>query len=253
MSLTTEYQKQFSWRDWNTALSLCPITPGQRVLDLGCSIGDVSRELASRGTIVTGVDSNLDLLTIARSAKISGCEFIQQDLGTLAFEKESFDGLWCSFTAAYFSDFEKVLGNWMSFLKKDAWVCIVEMDNLLGHEPLKPETKLRIADFYRDALSAGKYDFMAGSKAAEILKRAGFKVTQAWLKDRELSFNGPAEDDVLQAWVNRLDRMSGLQKYLQSDFPSFRKEFLNCLSSQTHQSQCRVLCCVGSEQTNKLS
>lgn len=62
MSLLREYRRQFLWRDWPRALALCPITPGQTILDLGCGPGVLAAELSSRGLIVTGIDRDPELL-----------------------------------------------------------------------------------------------------------------------------------------------------------------------------------------------
>src|SRR5579863_10281301 len=99
MSLVAEYRRQFAWRDWKQALLLCPISPGQRILDLGCGPGDISAELFRRGALVTGVDRNAELLAAAKEF-CPECRFERQDLNFLQFTPETFDGLWCSFAAA---------------------------------------------------------------------------------------------------------------------------------------------------------
>ena len=245
MSLITEYRRQFAWRDWGRALSLCPIVPGQRVLDLGCGPGDVSRLLAKRGAVVTGVDNNPDLLEFARSEQSPGCTFIQQDLRSIDLGAEKFDGLWASFTPAYFCDFKKVFEKWTSLLNERAWVCLIEVDDLLGHEPLEAQTQELIVQFYRDALSGGRYDFNMGRKLRSNLESLGFNVITENLKDRELSFDGPASADVLEAWSDRFDRMGGLKTFLGSRFNSFRNGYLDCLASEIHRSTCKVVSCVG--------
>jgi ubiquinone/menaquinone biosynthesis C-methylase UbiE len=165
MSLTSEYKRQFRWRDWERALSGCPIQPGQGVLDLGCGPGDISRELAKRGAVVAGVDSNQELIAEAQANCPGACAFLRQDLRSLSFEDGTqFDGLWCSFTPAYFTDFEPVLRQWLKWLKPKAWVCLIEADNLLGHRPIKNATAQAIGKFYEEAWRAGRYDFYAGRK-----------------------------------------------------------------------------------------
>jgi hypothetical protein len=52
----------------------------------------------------------------------------------LKLSTRSFDGLWCSFTAAYFVNFGDTLAQRYPFLKPRAWVCIIEIVDLLGHE-----------------------------------------------------------------------------------------------------------------------
>lgn len=133
MSLTQEYKNQFAWRDWKGALDLCPIRPGQKVLDLGCGPGVLTQELVTRGVHVTGIDSNEELLEEARKLQLRDSIFLSQDLNSLELPLNSFDGLWCSFTAAYFVDFKRTLQGWMPSLKEGAWICITEVDDLLGH------------------------------------------------------------------------------------------------------------------------
>jgi ubiquinone/menaquinone biosynthesis C-methylase UbiE len=244
MSLVDEYRRQYAWRDWDRVLSQCPITAGQHVLDLGCGPGEISAALCSRGASVTGVDGNPELLLAAKK-HYPQCTFEKQDLHALNFGLGMYDGLWCSFTAAYFTDFETVFPGWAALLKKKAWVCIVDIDDLLGHEPLSPKTHSTIHEFYEEAFRENRYDFRAGRKIQGVLKNNGFSVISIVLKDKELSFNGPADPDVKQAWEDRFSRMGGLRTFLKDDFIPFKEEFVQCISSKNHQSLCKVICCIG--------
>jgi ubiquinone/menaquinone biosynthesis C-methylase UbiE len=244
MSLLEEYKRQFAWRDWQTVLSKCPLVPGQRVLDLGCGPGDMSAELAARGALVTGVDADAELLAAARRRFPTG-RFENQDLTNLQLPENSFDGLWSSFAAAYFTDFENVLPSWRKFLTSDVWMCVVEIDDLLGHEPLSEEMQKLIDAFYADAFAAKRYDFKAGRKLRPILRRAEFAVEEIELADQEFSFKGAAQPEVLQAWRDRFNRMGGLKRFLGGKYPQFAEEFLACLSSEDHHARCRAIACIG--------
>lgn len=245
MSLGDEYKKQFAWRDWQSALDLCPIASGQRVLDLGCGPGDLSLEISIRGATVTGVDSNDELLSLAKIQCPTSCTFQLQDLNQLDLEKNSFDGLWCSFTAAYFTNFQETLNQWIPFLTKDAWICITEIDNLLGHEPISNYYQQRIEDFYHEAYSSGRYDFLSGNKLKTNLEKHGYVVNEIHLRDKELAFDGSATPEVLTAWSNRLERMGGLKKFLGHEYQDFKIEFLASLSNKNHRSHSKVITCIG--------
>lgn len=244
MTLVQEYKKQFAWRDWKKVLSKCPIVPGQRLLDLGCGPGDISAELSARGARVTGIDADNDLLAEARRQCPSGL-FENQDLNNLQLREDSFDGLWSSFAAAYFIDFESVLSRWLEFLTNDAWICIVEIDDLLGHEPLSLEIRTLIEAFYADAFDGERYDFKAGRKIRPVLESAGFKVEEFELADKELSFEGAAGEEILQAWRDRFNRMGGLRAFLAEKYAHFVEEFIDCISSPNHHARCKVAACVG--------
>lgn len=244
MALIDEYRKQYAWRDWDRVLSQCPITQGQQVLDLGCGPGDISAALFSRGASVIGVDGNPELLLAARE-RYPQCTFEKQDLNALNLKPGMHDGLWSSFTAAYFTDFDAIFSRWAALLKNKAWACIVDIDDLLGHEPLSGKTHSTIHEFYAEAFCEKRYDFLAGRKIQGVLENNGFSITSLVLEDKELSFNGPADAEVKQAWTNRFSRMGGLKTFLKDGFIPFQEEFLQCISSKHHQSLCKVICCIG--------
>lgn len=247
MSLANELRRQYPWRDWPRALALCPIVAGQQILDLGCGPGDLSAELSARDVSVTGVDGNSELLAAARE-RCPRDRFELQDLHALHLDPASYDGLWSSFTAAYFVDFAKVFAHWSSFLKPKAWVCVVDINDLLRHEPLSEETNRVIDKFYEDAFQDARYDFKVGNKIESVLKHHGFEVACVTLHDEELSFDGPARPDVIEAWKSRFARMGGLKAFLGEKRADFELEFLRCLSSEDHRSRCSVVCCIGTRE-----
>src|SRR5690606_20186688 len=59
--------------------------PGERILDLGCGDGDLTRQLAERGCQVVGVDSSPEMVVAARRL---GLDARVMDGHALAFEHE---------------------------------------------------------------------------------------------------------------------------------------------------------------------
>ncbi len=60
-------------------------TPGERILDLGCGDGTLSRQIAERGATVIGVDASADFVS---AAKKSGIDARLGDARSLAFDGE---------------------------------------------------------------------------------------------------------------------------------------------------------------------
>ena len=104
MSLAQHYRRQFAWRDWGTILAELPSLTQQTILDVGCGVGDVAAALVARGARVVGFDANEELLREARNRGLTNAEFRSADLRTISDLGVAADGLWCSFTAAYFPD-----------------------------------------------------------------------------------------------------------------------------------------------------
>ncbi len=227
-------------------LDVLPSLAGQTVLDLGCGVGDQAAELAARGAHVIGLDANEELLLEARSKRLANAEFRRDDLRTLTDPGTLVDGLWCSFTAAYFPDLTSALISWGKYLRADGWVALTEIDDLFGHGPLSARAKALLDDYARDALIAGRYDFHMGRRLAGHLERSGFAVSKALtVKDQELSFRGPAQQQVVDAWRTRFDRMKLLRDFCGSEFKQVREEFLDCLTRTDHRSDAKVYSCLG--------
>ncbi|HXV76765.1 MAG TPA: class I SAM-dependent methyltransferase [Candidatus Polarisedimenticolaceae bacterium] len=245
MDLAEEYRQQFQWRDWATALAALPSVEERVVIDLGCGVGDLAAELAARGARVVGLDGNRELLAVARSRRIPNAEFRQADLGALPDLGIRADGLWCSFVAAYFPSLAGTLSRWAQNLEPGGWVMLVEVDDLFGHEPLGTAARARFDAYVEEALAAGRYDFRAGSKLAQHLGAAGFRIESALrLRDEEFSFDGPAAAGVVEAWSRRLERMVLLEQRWGESYRSVRDEFLGCLRRTDHRSTATVRACL---------
>ncbi len=242
LSIVEEYAQQYRLRDWAAAYALLPIASGQTVLDLGCGLGDQARDLARRASQVIAIDGSPELLAQARSIATPNITYHQAELSALAgLALPPADGLWCSFTAAYFPKLGSRLRAWSRLLKPGAWLALVEADDIFGHTPMAATDRALIDRYYTEARAAGLYDFQLGHKLVEHVTQAGLEpVLARTLADREFGFQGPASADALAAWERRLSRLRGLQSLCGDEFPAFRQRFLATLSHPEHQSQATV-------------
>ncbi len=235
-----EYLAQNQWRDWETMIRQLPIESGQTVFDLGCGPGLISARLAPHCSRVIGIDQEATFLDVARQHCPPNCEFVNANLTTLdASTLIPANGVWSSFTAAYFPSFSSVLERWVSCVTPGGWLAIVEVDDLLtGHNPLPADIKDTIKEFMNHARSIEQYDFCMGHRLGNICRTIGLQIISehSW-RDPELAFDGIATPAIQEAWSRRFDRMQGMKTYLGADrFQEISNAFLETISSSEHYS-----------------
>jgi ubiquinone/menaquinone biosynthesis C-methylase UbiE len=248
MSLSNEYQRQYQWRDWPAVLDALPPLQGKTIFDIGCGVGDLAAALVARGARVIGFDGNEELLREARSRQSGNAEFRRTDLRAFGDPGTMADGLWCSFTAAYFPNLPAALNLWTRNLATGGWIALTEIDDLFGHEPLSEETRAILSDYAEKSLAACQYDFNMGRKLRGYLEASGFSVVkQMTLADAELAFSWPARPEVLEAWRARFERLRPLREFCGTRIERVQTEFLECLSHPQHRSLAKVICCVAAK------
>jgi SAM-dependent methyltransferase len=67
------------------ALDLLDPKPGERILDVGCGDGVLTKRIAERGATVTGIDNNLDMI---RAAHANGVDALVVDSADMHFDRE---------------------------------------------------------------------------------------------------------------------------------------------------------------------
>lgn len=237
-SLYQQYEQQKSWRSFDRVFEQLGPIMGKRILDLGAGSGFVARHFSKHGANVTAVDADAELV---QKAKLNpgGINWVCADFGARDNStQQSYDGIWTSFAIAYVGDPVSWLKHIRQRLSPRGWIAVVEMADLLNHEPLESADKDAIADFVDDAQSSGRYQFDAAHRLDDWIMEAGLSISwSADLDDSELCFDGPASDDVLDAWRWRLSRMPRLQTMTSK---GFTQRFVRCLTNEQHRSHARV-------------
>lgn len=242
MSISKIYSNQYRWRRWPGVYPDLGDLSGRLVLDLGCGIGDQARDLSSRGAHVLGIDANQEVIDHASRRGIPNARFLCDDITNLKDHELQADGIWTSFTTAYFPQFDQFLGCIDEVLKPGGWLAITELDDLFGHEPLESRWVALVERYYSKSLEEGVYRFRSYDHVHEVLSRCGWRVEiERELEDDEFCFAGPADSDVLDAWKTRLGFM--MPRFLErfgAEATGFDSAFLECLVSGEHRSRSRV-------------
>ncbi|MEM7706163.1 MAG: class I SAM-dependent methyltransferase [Pseudomonadota bacterium] len=237
-SLYQQYEAQRSWRSFDRVFRRLGAIEGKRILDLGAGSGFVARSLSQQGAEVTAVDGDADLVQEARLDP-GGVNWMCANFGDLDLSSgRQIDGIWSSFAIAYVEDPVAWLTRVRQSLSPGGWIAVVEMADLLNHEPLGISDREAIAGFVDDARLSGRYWFDAAHRLDDWIVGSGLSITwSADLDDLELCFDGPASDQVLNAWRRRLSRMPRLQSMTSR---GFTERFLHCLADSSHRSHTRV-------------
>jgi ubiquinone/menaquinone biosynthesis C-methylase UbiE len=108
------------------------IAPGQRVLDVACGTGVLSREIASRVTssgYVVGLDPNHGMLAFARELS-PDIEWENGVAESLPFPDESFDVVVSQFGLMFFTDREKAIREMLRVLNPGGRMVVAVWDSL---------------------------------------------------------------------------------------------------------------------------
>jgi SAM-dependent methyltransferase len=92
-------------RDYHLRLlEAAAVSAGERVLDLGCGIGQVSRDLAAQGADAVGIDLSRPMLAKARELAQGDVDFVEGDAQVHPFPAGSFDVVVSRFGCMFFAD-----------------------------------------------------------------------------------------------------------------------------------------------------
>lgn len=236
------YSRQYHWRRWSSVYPLLGPLRGASVLDLGCGIGDQARDLAALGALVTGVDATQEFVDHARDRRIGGARFLCEDVRDMTGRGLEFDGIWSSFTVAYFPRSGEFLRVVDELLSPGGWLAITEIDDLFGHDPLDDRRRSMVENYYERSLEEGLHNFRSRQRVYEELTSAGWRIeVQRPLVDDEFCFDGAAEFEVLMGWRTRLAAMMPrFEQRFGEEARGFDSAFLQCLESPTHRSRSTV-------------
>lgn len=180
------------------------LTPGARVVDVGCGAGATSIALAAkvRPGDVLGIDISGPLLSHARSraSAIANLRFEQADAQTHAFEPKAFDVVFSRFGVMFFADPVAAFRNLRTALRDNGqlgFICWRDMgENPSFMLPLQAALPLLPAPpTFPEPGAPGPFAFADRSRIHDILQRAGYANISIAAHDSEIVFAGCADID----------------------------------------------------------
>lgn len=254
MNLFQEYEKQQNWRDWERYLQFIPMSPNDSVVDLGCSVGDVSRIFSLRVKEVLGIDINQEFIDFCESKKNSNETFICTDFLNLdKLSVKSINGIWSSFSLSYLRNPLDLLVYANSLMDQGGWIALLDVSCFISGN-LKQDSKYyeRVRRFELESYKSGIYDFNFGKKMQGLLETSGFEIVHVDndVTDQELNFCGTATEDVIKGWSSRLNRMARLKEELGLEYADFCQELLSELGSEQHEKRSNVIFVVARKSNN---
>jgi trans-aconitate 2-methyltransferase len=185
----------FVWQYGASLVELLAPQPSERVLDLGCGTGRLTKEIADRGAAVTGLDASAEMIAEARRL-YPAIRFDVGDARTFMVA-EPFDAVFSNAVLHWIRPPEAAVRQIAAALRPGGRF-VAEFG---GHENC-----LQLLDALRQAL--GEFgiaadvvpDFYYPSipEYTTLLDCAGLETTSAWLFDRPTPLEGP---EGLRNWV----------------------------------------------------
>lgn len=166
-----------------TATTALRLSPGERVLDLGCGIGatpfSLARAVEASGQVVA-MDLLADAIEVLRAEPglPANLAFACGDAETYAFSPATFDAVFSRFGVMFFADPVRAFRNIGQALRPDGrlgFVCWRGLaENELDHLPLQAASPHLPADLVRQAAAAAWFAFSDREAIAAALAAAGF-------------------------------------------------------------------------------
>jgi SAM-dependent methyltransferase len=186
------------------AIDRAKVSPGERVLDVGCGCGqttlEIARRVGSRGEVL-GIDLSAPMLERARerarAAGIAQARFLCADAQTHAFEPARHDLLFSRFGVMFFQDPVAAFRNLRGALAPGGRLALLCWREI-GQNPWMLEPMMAIAK--RVALppppapdAPGPFAFASPERVRGILERAGFREIVLEPHDAEMALAGGAD------------------------------------------------------------
>ena len=197
------YEKFFVpalFQQWASRVAdLAQISSAQRVLDVACGTGILTREIANRvGTngSVVGLDPNEGMLVVAKG-KAPEIEWRQAYAEVLPFDSSSFDAVVCQFGLMFFENRRAALEEMVRVLRQGGHLAVAVWDSLVNIPGYAAVTELLERLFGGEVADAMQAPFVLGNTKILQSLFADAGVSNAQIMTHE----GTASFPSINSWI----------------------------------------------------
>jgi ubiquinone/menaquinone biosynthesis C-methylase UbiE len=178
------------------------ISSGQRILDVACGTGVLTREVANRvgasGSVV-GLDLNEGMLVVAKR-KAPEIEWRQGNVEALPFDSNSFDAVVCQFGLMFFENRLTAIKEMVRVLRQGGHMAIAVWDLLENTSGYATITELLERLFGDEAAAAMRAPFVLGN--TQILQSLFTEFTDAGVSNVQVkTHEGTACFPSISSWI----------------------------------------------------
>ncbi len=182
-----EARHAFVWQFGESLIELLEPKPGERILDLGCGPGQLTKKIAESGADVTGLDASTEMIGQARQ-NYPELRFVLQDATRMEFDGE-FDGVFSNAALHWMLNASAVANGIARALRKGGRL-VAELGGKGNIRKLELGLEAVLARYLGDALPKKRTFFPSISEYSSILESHALEVRSAVLFDRPTPLEG---------------------------------------------------------------
>ena len=168
-----EARHNFVWRLGEGVVELLAPRPGERILDLGCGPGQLTKKIAESGAEVVGLDASPEMIGQARQ-NYPELRFILQDGATMQFENE-FDAVFSNAALHWMLDPDAVVRGVARALRPGGRF-VLEMGGKGNIRTIVETIQRVVAKYHNGPLCASRQYYPSISEYTTILESHGLEV-----------------------------------------------------------------------------
>jgi trans-aconitate methyltransferase len=192
-----EARHGFVWRLGEGVVDFLNPQPGERILDLGCGTGQLTKKIADSGANVLGLDASPDMIGQARQ-NYPRLQFVLANAAALQFENE-FDAVFSNAALHWMLDRAGVVAGVARALKKGGRF-VAECGGKGNVRELEGAIETVAATYHTGPIPEKRTYYPAVGEYAALLEAHGLEVTFAQLFDRPTPLEG---EDGMANWVRQ--------------------------------------------------